>query len=184
MSMLRPLGETSPSVAYMLLPMEDVGTLVREARHRSGLSARQLAELAQVPASTVSRVERGEMNPTVAMLSRLIEAAGSDLVIELGDGTLQQPTLTALRARADAIRDTVTRHGGSNIRVVGSVGRGDSGSGSDVDLLIDVQPGTGLIALAKLEDELSDSLPWKVDVLTSGMARGRMAHILDDAVPL
>jgi predicted nucleotidyltransferase len=70
------------------------------------------------------------------------------------------------------------------VRVFGSVARGEATEHSDVDLLIDVAPGTGLFAVEQLTDELADLLPWKVDVVTSGAARDRMAHVLAEAVPL
>lgn len=59
--------------------MERPAELVREARQSAGLSARALARLAQVPSSTVLRIESGQVDPTVGMLRRLLEAAGQDL---------------------------------------------------------------------------------------------------------
>lgn len=50
-------------------------------RSRAGLSQRALARLAKVPPSTVSRIERGEVDPSVGMLIRLAEAAGQSVVI-------------------------------------------------------------------------------------------------------
>lgn len=71
-----------------------------------------------------------------------------------------------------------------NVRVVGSVGRGDAGPGSDVDLLVDVRPGTGMFQIAEMEQELADALPWSVDVITAGAAQGRMAGVVEEAVVL
>jgi transcriptional regulator with XRE-family HTH domain len=59
--------------------METAAELVRRARQRLGLSRSALAEKAQVPTSTVTRVESGKVDPTVGMLSRLLDAAGQDL---------------------------------------------------------------------------------------------------------
>ena len=61
--------------------MVDAAVLVRSARERAGLSARDLATRCGVSASTVTRIERGEINPTVAMLERLVEASGNELII-------------------------------------------------------------------------------------------------------
>lgn len=124
------------------------------------------------------------MNPTVAMLERLLEASGSELVVSERPRTRRRPTLAALRRHRAAIEEIVTAHGGDNVRAFGSVARGDAQAGSDVDLLIDVPRGTGLVAIYLIEDELNDLLPWRVDVVTSGAARDRMAHILDEAVAL
>lgn len=59
--------------------MESPAELVRDARQSAGLSARALAKLAQVPSSTVLRIESGQVDPTVGMLRRLLEAAGREL---------------------------------------------------------------------------------------------------------
>lgn len=87
-------------------------------------------------------------------------------------------------AHTQVIQEIVSRHGGSNVRVVGSVSRGEALSGSDVDLLVDIEPGTGLFKIAQMEQELADALPWPVDVITSGAAHGRLAGIVDEAVAL
>jgi predicted nucleotidyltransferase/DNA-binding XRE family transcriptional regulator len=163
--------------------MVDAGGLVRSARERAHLSARALARASHVSTSTVTRIERGEINPTVEMLDRLLAASGNRLVLEV-EPAPGAPTLDALRRRRKAIVAAVEARGGSNVRVFGSVARGEATEHSDVDLLIDVAPGTGLFAVEQLTDELADLLPWKVDVVTSGAARDRMAHVLAEAVPL
>lgn len=50
---------------------------------RSGLSRSQLAVLAGVPTSTVTRIESGEASPSLAMVDRLVAAAGFDLDVSL-----------------------------------------------------------------------------------------------------
>lgn len=94
------------------------------------------------------------------------------------------PTLDALRAVRDEIIAAVGRFGGTNVRVFGSVARGAATDTSDVDLLIDVPAGTGLIAVEQISQAIAEVIPWPVDVVTSGAARRRMAHVLDEAVPL
>jgi len=70
------------------------------------------------------------------------------------------------------------------VRVFGSVAHGTATEASDVDLLIDVPAGTGLIRVEQIADAVAEVTPWPVDVITSGAARRRMAHVLDEAVPL
>lgn len=53
-----------------------LGTLVRQSRLESGMTARQLALAAQVPASTVTRIENGTVSPSTDMVERLVAAAG------------------------------------------------------------------------------------------------------------
>ncbi len=55
--------------------------LLRQARETAGLSVRALADAAGVSASTVHRIERGDMQPTVEILQRLVETAGERLTV-------------------------------------------------------------------------------------------------------
>ena len=62
--------------------------------------------------------------------------------------------------------------------------RGKADVGSDIDILVDLEPRRTLFDVAALHDELVELLGHDVDVLTSGAVRGRLAHIADEAVPL
>lgn len=147
------------------------------------MSARELAAESGVSPSTVTRIERGELNPTLAMLERLLEASGSELEVIVFPRA-PRPTLARLRSHRRAITDAVRSFGGGNVRVFGSVARGDTRDDSDVDLLIDVPPGTGFVTIERMTEAIEAVVPWRVDVLTSGAARGRMAHVIDEAVAL
>jgi transcriptional regulator with XRE-family HTH domain len=57
--------------------------ICRDARMRAGISQRALAARAGVSASTVARIERGRMEPTFELLTRLIEACGCELRIRV-----------------------------------------------------------------------------------------------------
>jgi transcriptional regulator with XRE-family HTH domain len=59
----------------------DNAELVRRARTRAGLSVRALAEAAGVAASTVHRIEQGQLQPTVQTLRQIAEAAGVRLAV-------------------------------------------------------------------------------------------------------
>ncbi len=65
----------------MLTPMKRVGLLLREVRCGAGLSARALAERADVSTSTITRIENGHSDVTVGMLARLLAATGNELNI-------------------------------------------------------------------------------------------------------
>jgi predicted nucleotidyltransferase/DNA-binding XRE family transcriptional regulator len=163
--------------------MVDAATLVRSAREQAHMSARDLATASGVSPSTVTRIERGEINPTMVMLERLLDASGNQLDVRVSPRVLR-PTIDGLRAHREAVNGIVASFGASNVRVFGSVARGDAGDGADVDLLIDVPAGTGLITIERITEAIEDVIPWRVDVMTSGAARGRMAHVLDEAVAL
>lgn len=106
---------------------------------------------------------------------------------------MDQPSPTTRRIRASLrhegtrIADVLGRYGASNLRVFGSVARGDAREDSDLDLLVDLRTGFGndLLRLAGLSEELSDILGRKVDVVASSLLRDEVsATALADAVPV
>ena len=94
-------------------------------------------------------------------------------------------TVTALRSRRTEILDVARKHGARNVRVFGSVARGDAGPDSDVDILVELEPGRSLLDHAALMLDLSDLLGCKVDVVTDRGIRPRIRdRVLLEAVPL
>lgn len=65
-----------------------------------------------------------------------------------------------------AILEAAARHGARNVRVFGSVARGDDRPGSDIDLLVEMGRDRSLLDLVALEQELEALLRRRVDVLT------------------
>lgn len=88
-----------------------------------------------------------------------------------------------LRERRSEILEIVRRHGGSNLRVYGSVVRGTAGPGSDVDLLVDMEEGRSLLDLAALHLGLEDLLGLSVEIATDVKPRLR-GRVHDEAVLL
>lgn len=96
-----------------------------------------------------------------------------------------------LRARLDrhreAIRAVLGRYEASNPRLFGSVARGDATSDSDIDLLVDLDPGGGnpLLRVAGMSEELSLLLGIPVDVVCEELLRdGVRATAHEQAVAL
>jgi predicted nucleotidyltransferase len=79
-----------------------------------------------------------------------------------------QIDLRRLRARREEILVCASGHGARNVRVFGSVVRGEWGALSDVDLLVEMEPGRSLIDLVGLWQDLEDMLGTHVDVLSDG----------------
>jgi uncharacterized protein len=73
-----------------------------------------------------------------------------------------------LRARRGTILELAARHGVRNVRVFGSFARGDARPNSDVDFLVDVEPGRTLLDVIAFEQALETLLGRTVDVLTDG----------------
>lgn len=77
------------------------------------------------------------------------------------------------------------RYGVTSARVFGSRARGDAGSTSDLDLLVDVGPDTSLYDLLQAQQELQELLGIPVEVLTEGDLHPRLRdRILGEARPL
>ncbi|MGH2458963.1 MAG: nucleotidyltransferase family protein [Chloroflexota bacterium] len=74
-------------------------------------------------------------------------------------------TLEDLRARREDILRIAAARGAYNVRVFGSVARGEAGPESDVDFLVDLDPRRTLFDLSELILDLEESLGRKVDVL-------------------
>jgi predicted nucleotidyltransferase len=83
-----------------------------------------------------------------------------------------------------AIAEVAARHGAHDVRLVGSVARGEHGAASDVDLLVTVERGRSLLDLAALHDELVALLGVDVSLLTAGSRIGQDPQVLADATPL
>ena len=88
------------------------------------------------------------------------------------------------RQRVDILRLT-KRYGASNVRVFGSVARGDAHPGSDLDLLVEFDADRSLLDLIGLELDLRDLLGSQVDVATVASLKDRIRpRVLAEAVPL
>lgn len=82
------------------------------------------------------------------------------------------------------ILEMADRYGASNVRVFGSVARGEAQAESDVDLLVDVRPGVGL-GFFSFWGALEDLLGRPVDLVTEpGLREEIRARVLQEAVPL
>ena len=85
----------------------------------------------------------------------------------------------------DAILSAASRNGVRNVRVFGSVARGDEKPDSDIDLLIDLEPGRTLFDHGGFLMDVRDLLNREVDVVTENGLRKRIREqVLDEAVPL
>lgn len=90
-----------------------------------------------------------------------------------------------VEANRSTILQIATRHGARNLRVFGSEARGEARSDSDLDLLVDMEPGRSLFDLVGFSQDLEDLLGRRVDVHTMGSLHPRiLASVMADARPL
>lgn len=94
-------------------------------------------------------------------------------------------TLRTLTARRTEIVQLAEQHRAGDVRVFGSVARGDNTEGSDLDLLIRPQPGCSLLDLGGLLVDLEDLLHCRVDLVTDDGLKPRLRErVLREAVQL
>jgi predicted nucleotidyltransferase len=88
-------------------------------------------------------------------------------------------------SRRDQILRLAARRGARNVRVFGSAARGDSDEHSDVDFLVEMEPGRTLFDLSGLLADLEALLQSRVDAVTEKGLRPRIRErVLGEAVPL
>src|SRR5688572_17075665 len=94
-------------------------------------------------------------------------------------------TLERLKSQRQQILELAARHGAKDIRVFGSTAKGVENSQSDIDLLVDLEPGRSLLDLGKLLIDLQELLGCRVDLITvAGLHWYIRDRVLQEAVPL
>jgi predicted nucleotidyltransferase/predicted XRE-type DNA-binding protein len=167
----------------------DVDTELMESLARVGAEADQL----RVRASTSLREAVGKAADRGLTQKQIAHAIGRSQpevsrLIKAYRATRFRPTSPLGRILArhrDEIVALAHAHRASNVRVFGSVVRGEDDDGSDIDLLVDLEPGADLLDLAALDIELERLLGHRVDIVPARMLKPHVAHsALADAVEL
>lgn len=166
-------------------------TILRQARLRARMSQTDVARSAGVAQSVVSTYEAGRRDPSMQTLAKLVGATGHRLVVTIepehgaARGLPDSPLGRRLRQRRRAVMACAHRHAASNVRVFGSVARGEDTPDSDIDLVVDLAPGTGLFELGALRRELAEILGAPVDVAPSDSLRASVRREVErDAILL
>ena len=90
-----------------------------------------------------------------------------------------------LNKKRDEILSIAAKYGAYNVRIFGSVVRGEAGSESDLDILVELEHGRSLMDHAGLMLDLQELLGCKVDVVTEKGLRPRLRErILAEAITL
>ena len=90
-----------------------------------------------------------------------------------------------LQEKREDILRLASKRGAYNVRVFGSVARGEADDKSDIDLLVDLEPGRSLFDLGGLLMDLQELLGHNVDVVTERGVRERIRErVLKEASPL
>jgi predicted nucleotidyltransferase len=94
-------------------------------------------------------------------------------------------TTDDVRQRRDEIIAVAQRYGASDIRIFGSVARGDANEQSDLDLIVRFEPGRSLLDHGGLVMDLRELLGRRVDVIDEDAMKPRFRdHVMKEAIPL
>src|SRR5262245_42211082 len=155
------------------------------------MSQAELAHEAGVAQSVISAYENGRREPGWSTLVRLVDASGHELSVVLDPrphpphGLPDTAMGRRLRRHRRAILAVAERRGAKNVRVFGSVARGEDTDASDVDLLVDLAENVGLVGLIGLEREIGQILRRGVDVVPARCLKPEVAdRISADLVAL
>lgn len=116
-------------------------------------------------------MESGKRNVSPEMLERVLHSAD------------YRPSLP-LAEHADDIIAAAARRGLTDVRVFGSIARGEDGYDSDIDLLVTVGPDADLFDIALFGDEVRRLTGFPVDVVSDSSRAAIVAEAARDAVPL
>jgi predicted nucleotidyltransferase len=118
----------------------------------------------------ISAYESGRRQPSLPVLRSFINAAGLELSIQLRHlparlEDLSGPIGDRIRRNRHQLVATAADFGVHNLRVFGSVARGEDGADSDLDLLADLPADLGLLGLGRLRAALEEIIGAPVDIV-------------------
>jgi uncharacterized protein len=164
---------------------ETAASTLRSARVRAGLTQMQLAARADIAQSVVSAYESSTREPSFETLRRLVAATGFDLEVMLVPAEAKSRRRESVERNRVRLRRAIRDRGGRNLRLFGSVARGDDGADSDIDLLVDVGPNVGLFALGQMRSDAERILGSSVDVVPASSLKPDVAErVLAEAIRL
>ncbi len=90
-----------------------------------------------------------------------------------------------LKGNGDEILRIASNHGARNVRVFGSLARGEAGPDSDIDILVKLDPGRSLLDIVAIKQDLEDVIGCEVDVVTEAVISPYIREqVLKEAVSL
>jgi|SRR5579875_2706484 len=145
---------------------------------------------AGVTQSVISAYESGHRQPAVPTLATLIDATGYDLVLRLRRqpgrlARLSGPLGRRVRSHRRELIAAAASHGVTNLRVFGSVARGQEQPGSDIDILADFPPGISLLGLGRVTEDLEAITGARVDLIPDAdLKPGVRTRVEAELIPL
>lgn len=150
---------------------ENPGELIRSARLDAELTQTELARRANLRQPSLAQMESGVRNVSDEMLERVLVAAD------------YRPSL-ALAQHFDRILTAAANRGLRNVRVFGSVARGEDGIDSDIDLLVTPDEGVNLFDLALFIDDVQRLTGFHVDAVIDDGSLPLGREVGQETIPL
>lgn len=170
---------------YSVNMNETAASTLRGARARALLTQVELAAKANVAQSVVSAYESSRREPSLETLRKLVSAAGFDLDVVLVPSAPTSSRRRAVEGNRGRLLRALRTSGATNVRLFGSVARGDDGPESDIDLLVDIAPDVGLFALGRMRSEAERILGSSVDIVPANSLKPDVAErVLAEAISL
>ena len=132
------------------------------------MTQEELASRCGLAQPNLAAYESGRRQPSPDMVQRILAAA------------TPRPS-AVLAAHRDQVLELARASRAADVRVFGSIARGQDTADSDVDLLVRFEPGASLFDLLRLTDELEGLLGVRVDVVSEGGLGDRHQEIRDQA---
>ena len=155
---------------------------IADAARAHGLSRRALAQRAGLRPETLSRIaSRGTCD--FATLDRLAEAAGLRLAVEGGEQARAGSACDQVLRKQGLVRTLAKAHGATSVELFGSAARGEDRPGSDLDFLVELEPGRSLLDLIGFAEDMQEAFGHKVEAVTvAGMKPRVLEQARRDAV--
>ena len=160
------------------------------ARLAASITQAELAARMGTTQSAIARLESGDVIPTVETLCRIADVLGVRFEFAPRTGLVlrraipRRLTLADLRRRRDELLQIAATHGARHVHVFGSVARGHARPDSDIDFLVEFDPGRTVLDLSGLILDLEEALGRKVHVVEAQERSDLAERIRQEAVPL
>lgn len=164
---------------------EALGRQIAQARRAKGLSQAELARTISLDRTAVSKIESGQRRVSSLELASIARALDRPIQSFFSEDPKAADPLDVVHKKRSAVLRIARRHGAHSVRIFGSSARGDATSESDLDLLVEMEPGRGLFEQAAMILELEELLGCDVDVVTVDGLRERIRdRVLAEAIAL
>lgn len=163
-----------------------LGERVAAARRSRGWTQADLARRTGLERTALAKIESGTRAMSAVELTLVARALGTSMEHLASESKApRNAEIRMLRQRRAAIQRIAHRHGATSVRIFGSVARGEASEDSDIDFLIELEPGRSLLDLGGMLHDLEALLGRRVDVVTPGALKARIRdRVLAEAIPL